>query len=272
MQQKRVQFDFAMTFTNGGGIQGQGFRLDIAGEAISDRELADYLVQDMRLLMVGEVEILNKTIIAEPHKRSPMDGGSNQPLIVDLSHSVGDDRQAPAIASAEPVPQLESDSIPAATHPGTSITCLSPLALPNLINLPGIVVRAQQRTSRAIDKTYFVDKEIRGRAVLVDTGWDTHWNTGQYGKSHPFLTEDAARYLQSCGIKLVAIASPSIDATDGAIQPVRAILLAAGIPVVECLCDLQSLPDEGFAFSVVPLKFAGGGMFPVRAFAQLQRR
>ncbi|MBO0783069.1 MAG: hypothetical protein J2P37_30000, partial [Ktedonobacteraceae bacterium] len=29
---KRVQFDFAIEFTNGGGIQGQGFRLDIAGD------------------------------------------------------------------------------------------------------------------------------------------------------------------------------------------------------------------------------------------------
>ena len=44
---KRVQFDFEIEFTNGGGIQGQGFRLDIAGNTISDQELADYLVRDM---------------------------------------------------------------------------------------------------------------------------------------------------------------------------------------------------------------------------------
>jgi uncharacterized protein YciI len=66
---KRVKFDFEIDFTNGGGIQGQDFRLDIEGEDISDEELADYIVQDMRLLMVGNVRILNKEIITEKHKR-----------------------------------------------------------------------------------------------------------------------------------------------------------------------------------------------------------
>ena len=66
---RRVQFDFEIDFTNGGGIQGQGFRLDIEGEDISDEELADYLVRDLRLLMVGETRILNKQIITERHKR-----------------------------------------------------------------------------------------------------------------------------------------------------------------------------------------------------------
>lgn len=66
---KRVKFDFEIDFSNGGGIQGQDFRLDIEGDDISDEELARYIVADMRLLMVGAVRILNKEIIAEKHKR-----------------------------------------------------------------------------------------------------------------------------------------------------------------------------------------------------------
>ena len=66
---KRVKFDFEIDFTNGGGIQGQDFRLDIESDYISDDELAEYIVKDMRLLMVGEVRILNKEIIFEEHKR-----------------------------------------------------------------------------------------------------------------------------------------------------------------------------------------------------------
>ncbi|WHZ05765.1 cyclase [Neobacillus sp. YX16] len=66
---KRVLFDFEIEFTNGGGIQGQEFRLDINGDDISDEELARYIVEDMRLLMVGNVRILNKKIINEKHKR-----------------------------------------------------------------------------------------------------------------------------------------------------------------------------------------------------------
>ncbi|MCM3601159.1 cyclase [Robertmurraya korlensis] len=75
---KRVQFDFEIEFTNGGGIQGQEFRLDIKGDNISDEELAKYIVEDMRLLMVGQVKILNKKIINEKHKRNPSDEESVQ--------------------------------------------------------------------------------------------------------------------------------------------------------------------------------------------------
>jgi hypothetical protein len=62
-------WDFEVDFSNGGGLQGQDFRLDIEGEDISEEELRRYLVEDMRLLMVQEVRILNKEIIAERHKR-----------------------------------------------------------------------------------------------------------------------------------------------------------------------------------------------------------
>jgi hypothetical protein len=66
---RRVKFDFEVDFSNGGGLQGQDFRLDIEGEDISEEQLARYIVEDMRLLMVQEVRILNKEIIAERHKR-----------------------------------------------------------------------------------------------------------------------------------------------------------------------------------------------------------
>ena len=69
MTDKRVVFDFEIEFTNGGGIQGQDFRLDIDGDDIADAELVDYIVRDLRLLMVGPARILNKKIIVEAHKR-----------------------------------------------------------------------------------------------------------------------------------------------------------------------------------------------------------
>jgi len=66
---RRVKFDFEVDFSNGGGLQGQDFRLDIEGEEISEEELERYVVEDMRLLMVEEVRILNKEIVSEHHKR-----------------------------------------------------------------------------------------------------------------------------------------------------------------------------------------------------------
>lgn len=73
MTEYRVVFDFEIDFSNEGGIQGQGFRLDINGDDISDPELANHIVADMRLLMVGEVRILNKRIVVEKHKRRAVD-------------------------------------------------------------------------------------------------------------------------------------------------------------------------------------------------------
>lgn len=74
--EQRVVFDFEIDFSNGGGLQGQGFRLDLhpgdlGDEGIDDAALAEYIVRDLRLLMVGEVRILRKHVIDEPHKRGP---------------------------------------------------------------------------------------------------------------------------------------------------------------------------------------------------------
>ncbi len=66
----RVKFDFVVHFTNSGSLSAQDFRLDIPGSDISDHELAAYLIQDMRLLMAGQVDISNKQIIQEAHKRA----------------------------------------------------------------------------------------------------------------------------------------------------------------------------------------------------------
>src|SRR5581483_2200666 len=63
---RRVQFDFDVQFSNGGSLQGRGFRLDIEGDDVSEAALADHLVRDLRLLMVGAVRIRNKSIVVEP--------------------------------------------------------------------------------------------------------------------------------------------------------------------------------------------------------------
>lgn len=90
MSRKRVQFDVELEATHGGGLQGQDFRLDIDGDDIDARALADPLVADLRLLMVGPVRILNKQVIAEPHKRDRPRPSSRLRGIVELSHVVAD--------------------------------------------------------------------------------------------------------------------------------------------------------------------------------------
>jgi kynurenine formamidase len=104
--------------------------------------------------------------------------------------------------------------------------------------------------------------------VLVNTGWDAHWRTDRYFEGHPFLTERAAEYLRDQGAALVGIDSLNIDDISGGTRPVHSVLLAAGIPIVEHMTNLGTLPASGFRFSAVPPKIAGMGTFPVRAYAR----
>ena len=139
-----------------------------------------------------------------------------------------------------------------------------------MANLEGVVVRAMGRAGRALDSEVFRGWELKGKAVLVHTGWDVHWRTERYGTGHPFLTRGAAEHLVAAGAALVGIDSLNIDdAADGA-RPVHSILLAAGIPIVEHLCSLDELPNAGFRFYAVPPRVKGMGSFPVRAFAVLE--
>ncbi len=147
---------------------------------------------------------------------------------------------------------------------------LSELALTSLAELEAVVVRATKRAGRAIAATAFAGLDLRGKAVLVQTGWEIHWRTDQYFEGHPFLTTDAAKYLVEAGAALVGIDSYNIDDTTDLYRPVHTALLGAEIPIVEHLCNLAQLPDSGFRFSAVPVKVKGMGTFPVRAFASIE--
>jgi arylformamidase len=87
MAERRVIFDFEIVFSNGGAIQGQGFRLDIEGDEVTDEELADEVVRELNLLMVERVIISNKSYVDEPHKRGRVAAGTG---LVDLSHPIRD--------------------------------------------------------------------------------------------------------------------------------------------------------------------------------------
>ncbi|MDJ1480601.1 cyclase family protein [Cytophagaceae bacterium YF14B1] len=295
---KRVVFDFDIEFTNGGGIQGQDFRLDIEKHEISDKDLADYIVADLRLLMVGKVTILNKYYIEERHKRKSNSENTTKELLIDLSHTIENGLitykglPAPIICDYlsrenskqfyEEGTQFQIGKIEMVTNTGTYLDCpfhryehgkdLSEIELAAFTDLDAIVIRIPYKNTLNITAQHLNGYEVRNRAVLIHTGWDAYWNTETYYENHPSLTRDAAEYLRDCEVKLVGIDSHNIDDTRGKSRPVHTILLGYEILIVEHLCNLSLLPDDGFSFSAIPPKFKGVGTFPVRAMAKIYKK
>ncbi|SDS79068.1 cyclase family protein [Microbacterium paraoxydans] len=297
----RAHFDFAITFANGGGLQGQGFRLDLPTRDMTVEEISGLLVSHLGLALVGEVELRDLQIVAEPHRGSrgvaaPARGDRTE-RVVDLSHPIAEGMvtypglPAPTItphltraASREryaPGTEFAMDVITMIGNTGTYLHApfhryadgadLASLDLDTLVDLPAEVFHLRDAWTpdrRGIKAATLADRELRDSAVLLDTGWSRLFGTPAYGTGSPFLTEDAARFLVDAGVRLVGIDALNIDDTEsGGERPAHSILLGAGVHVVEHLTALDLLPARGARFTAAPPAIHGFGTFPVRAFA-----
>lgn len=138
------------------------------------------------------------------------------------------------------------------------------LQLQQLANLDAVCIRTQ---GDCLELSALQAVNLRNKAVLVHTGWSRHWGNRKYFEGHPFVTRAAAEHLAAQGVAHVGIDSLNIDDTDDGTRPAHSVLLAADIPITEHLTNLAAVPDAGFRYFAVPVKVAGAGSFPVRAFA-----
>jgi arylformamidase len=302
MTEYRASFDADVTFLNGGGLQAQGFRLDVPGVDVREDELAALFVRHLGLLMVDQVRLREVRVAAEPHKGSrggPADAAATtsggRRGLVDLSHEIV---AGMSTYPGLPGPEITSfltredsrrryaagtefaiDRISMVGNTGTYVdspyhryqggTDLAGLALESVADLPAVVVRLADSAERGIGPAAFGAVDVAGRAVLLHTGWDRHWGSDVYGGPAPHLTEAGARLLADAGAGLVGIDSVNIDDTAGDQRPAHSILLAAGIPVLEHLTGLDRVPVAGARLHAAPPRVRGFGTFPVRAYAVL---
>jgi kynurenine formamidase len=248
--------------------------------------------------MVDEVRVRDVRIISEPHKGSrggPADGApaASGTRLIDLSHPIEPGMTTyPGLPGPEIIPYLTREASRSTYAEGTEFTIdrismlsntgtyvdspfhryaggtdLAGLPLESLADLPIVVARLTGSESRAIGAGALAALDVTGSALLLHTGWDRHWRTDRYGVDAPYLTEDAAEYLVSAGVRLVGIDSVNIDCTDGKHRPAHSTLLAAGIPIVEHLTGLDQLPVTGGRLHAVPAPVREFGTFPVRAYA-----
>lgn len=145
---------------------------------------------------------------------------------------------------------------------------LAGLTLDSLADLPGVVVDIPAG-ARRIGPAALPQRALGGCAVLFRTGWSRYFGTPRYADGHPFASAELARELVRRAVALVGIDSLNLDDTEDGARPVHTALLAAQIPIVEHLANLEALPTSGFRFFAVPPKVRGLGSFPVRAFARI---
>ncbi|GAB3806299.1 cyclase family protein [Micromonospora zhanjiangensis] len=298
MTEYRAVFDAEVSFLNDGGLQVQGFRLDLPGPGVTDDELADLLVSHLGLLMVERVRFTRREVVAEPHKGSrgvsAVDRRPAAGRLVELNHVVTAGMTTyPGLPGPEITPHLTREQSRAHYAPGVEFAIdrismvgntgtyldspyhryadgvdLAGLPLAAVADLPAVVVRLADSGRRDIGPSALAALDVAGAAVLLHTGWDRHWGTEAYGDPAPFLTEAGARMLVDAGAVLVGIDSVNIDdAHAGGVRPAHSILLAAGVPVLEHLTGLADLPVTGARLHAAPPRVRDFGTFPVRAYA-----
>jgi arylformamidase len=155
-------------------------------------------------------------------------------------------------------------------HRYDDATDLSGLAMNAIADVPGVVVRVANTGRRAIDVADLEHIDVKGRAVLIHTNWAQHWRTERYGIEARFLTAAATQWLVDQGAALVGIDSLNVDDIGDPQRPAHSGLLGAGIPIVEHMCALDAMPDDGFRFHAAPPAVVGFGTFPVRAYAVIE--
>ena len=296
MTEYRAEFDADVTFLNGGGLQTQGFRIDVPGPDVGEEEIAALFVRALALLMTERVTLRGVRVVAEPH-RGTRGGPASAPAagaLVELSHPIIAGMVTyPGLPGPEITPHLTREASRARYAEGTEFAIdrismvgntgtyldspyhryadgvdLAGVALTAVADLAAVVVRVEGSARRGIDVGALAAADVRGGAVLLHTGWDRHWGTAAYGGAAPFLTAGGASWLAEHGAVLVGIDSVNIDDTQGGgARPAHSVLLAAGIPVVEHLTGLAAVPVTGARFSAAPPRVVGFGTFPVRAWA-----
>ena len=303
--QYRAVFDARVTFSNGGGLTAEGFRVDLPLPDADEVLVGELFLASLGLLLTETVEISGLRVVEEQHRGTrggPSSGGALagdvRRRLVDLNHVFGDGTITyPGLPAPEITPHLTREASRATYAPGTQFAIdrismvgntgtyvdspfhryadgadLAGLPLERLADLPAVIVRTAGTGVRGVDVGALAAHDVTGRAVLLHTGGDAGWGTPDYARDAPFLTETGAQWLADQGALLVGIDSVNIDdigpGSNGA-RPAHSLLLGAGIPVVEHLTGLHTLPPHGARFTAVPPRVAGFGTFPVRAFASV---
>jgi arylformamidase len=226
MSTYRARFDATVTFTNGGGLQAEGFLVDLPSSDTTAEQIGRLFLDSLGLLMAAEVELTNLEIIEAPHKgtrggpadQPHPDPTTGQAEYVELSHVIRDGMVTlPNLPGPELSPHLTREASRQVYAPGTEFEIgrismvantgtyldspyhrypdghdLTGYAIAQTTDLPAIVVRVEDSAKLGTDVAALAPYDVTGKAVLLHTGDDARFDTPQYVEDAHFLTRDGA--------------------------------------------------------------------------------
>lgn len=103
--------------------------------------------------------------------------------------------------------------------------------------------------------------------IILKTGWSKYWGQSNYYKGFPSLSEECAKWLSEFNLKGIGIDAISIDSIDSKTFLIHKILMKKNIIIIENLTNLDSIINESFILSIMPLKNKDADGSPVRAIS-----
>lgn len=170
------------------------------------------------------------------------------------------------------------------THTGTHVDAplhfikggrsIEDIPLDTMMGKVTIVDFSKIGKNKPITKIMLIDIKITKR-MLFKFGWGKYYNSKKFYQNYPFFTKDAADYLVSQNVKLLAMDTPSPDNSDIKLEgsllgtkkdsPIHKIFLTNGITLVEYIANLDKVKEYlGWNICVMPLKIKGADGSPAR--------
>jgi kynurenine formamidase len=121
------------------------------------------------------------------------------------------------------------------------------------------------------DEIISSEHELEPEIIFVlETGIERHSEKKEYNELFPVPSQDLLELLIEYKIRAYMTDATSVDRVNSKGSPNHHLLLGAGVPIVENLCNLSKIPvNKFFTIIALPLKLEGREGSPCRAVALL---
>jgi kynurenine formamidase len=112
-----------------------------------------------------------------------------------------------------------------------------------------------------------------GDIVVLSTGWGVKFDGPEYDM-HPYLSEDAARWLVARQVKMLAVDMITVDMPTSLrptpfTYPIHHILLENNVLIIENIADVRGIAGRRVQLYAFPLSIRGSDAGQARVVAEI---